>query len=104
MSDRFAQALIEMGLDEEKAKTCQVHKGEGCFNCNETGYKGRIALDEVMFMFDELKEFVLNGASSAELKNEAIRLGMLTLRMSGLHYMCEGVTTMEEVVRNTAAD
>ena len=94
-----------LALDRpQAAQTCQVHKGEGCFNCNETGFKGRIALDEVMYMFDDLKEFVLNGASSAELKHEAIRLGMITLRKAGLHYLCEGVTTVEEIVRVTAAD
>jgi type IV pilus assembly protein PilB len=102
--DVDSQTLIEMGLDPEKANSCETQKGEGCHNCNETGYKGRLALDEVMFMYDDLKEFVLNGASAAELKAEAIRLGMLTLRQSGLHYVCEGITTVDEVGRVTAAD
>ncbi|HUT53597.1 MAG TPA: type IV-A pilus assembly ATPase PilB [bacterium] len=97
-------ALIELGLDEEKAKSCQLYKGTGCFNCSETGYKGRISFIEVMYMYDELKEFVLNGASSAELKKEAIRLGMVTLRQSSLYYLSEGITSLDEVVRVTAAD
>jgi type IV pilus assembly protein PilB len=98
------KALIELGVDAEKAKSCQIYKGAGCFNCSETGYKGRISFIEVLYMYDEIKEFVLNGASSAELKKEAMRLGMVSLRQSALHYLCEGITSMEEVGRNTAAD
>jgi type IV pilus assembly protein PilB len=79
-------------------------KGKGCFNCNETGYKGRRAVYEVMTMFEELKEFVINGASTTELKAAAIRLGMMTMRQSGLKMIQEGITTIDEVVRVTAAD
>ena len=67
-------------------------------------YKGRIALYEVMPMTEELREFVLNGASTAEIKREAIRQGMMTLRASGLLRLKEGLTTVEEVLRVTAAD
>jgi len=98
------QKLLEMGMPPEMAQNAQCYKGEGCFNCSETGFKGRIALSEVMYMYDELKEFVLNGASSAELKEEARRLGMLTLRDAGLRRLAEGMTTLEEVLRVTAAD
>jgi len=96
--------LMDLGMSEEEAKECDCKKGEGCSVCNETGYKGRIALSEVMYMYDELKEFVLNGASSAELKSEARRLGMLTLRQAGLKRLAEGMTTPEEVLRSTAGD
>ena len=72
--------------------------------CNNTGYKGRIGLYEIMFFNDEIGEFVLNGASTLELKREAIRQGMKTLRMSGIEKIREGLTTIEEVVRVTAPD
>jgi type IV pilus assembly protein PilB len=98
------QALIDMGMKPEGATKAQLYKGVGCRHCNNTGYKGRIALYEVMPFQDELKELVLQGASSAELKAEAIRLGMKTLRRAGLSKLVEGTTTMEEVLRVTSAD
>ena len=98
------QAIADLGMDLEKAKTIQCYKGEGCHICSETGYKGRVALSEVMYMYDEIKEFILNGASAAEIKDEAIRLGMLTLRQAGILRLAEGSTTLEEVLRSTAAD
>ena len=70
-------------------------KGRGCGNCSDTGFKGRVALYEVMRIGEELKEFVLNGASATELKREAIRLGMVTLRRSALNKLEEGITTLE---------
>jgi len=79
-------------------------QGKGCNKCAGTGYKGRIALYEVMPMTEELREFVLNGASAAEIRREAVRRGMMTLRQSGLLRLKEGVTSLEEVLRVTAAD
>ncbi len=96
--------LVRAGMEESKAKDVTPYKGRGCRNCSETGFKGRIALYEVMPIGEELKEFVLNGASAAELKREAIRLGMVTLRQSALHKLAEGITTMSEVFRVSAAD
>ncbi len=98
------QSLRDMGFSEEALKDLVVYKGVGCTNCNGTGYKGRIALYEVMRFVDDLKEMVLQGASSAELKVAAAKLGMSTLRMSGLRKIAEGVTTPEEVLRVTMAD
>ncbi len=98
------QALIDVGVHPDKAKDFQCYKGKGCINCNNTGYKGRIALYEVMPMHEELKELVLNGASASELKREAIQLGMKTLRQSGITKIEEGITTVEEVLRVTMAD
>jgi type IV pilus assembly protein PilB len=98
------KVLTDLGVDVERAKSAQLFKGEGCSVCSDTGYKGRVALSEVMYMYDELKEFVLNGASAAELKKEAMRLGMLSLRQAGIHYLLEGSTTTEEIGRVTAAD
>ncbi len=102
--DVLTEALVEAGLDAEVAKGVVPVKGRGCRTCSDTGYKGRIALYEVMDLKDELKEFVLNGASALELKREAIRLGMQTLRQSALRKLTEGTTTLSEVVRVSAAD
>jgi type IV pilus assembly protein PilB len=98
------EALLEMGFTEEQAATAEIRKGAGCQTCSGTGYKGRVALYEVMRFSDELKERVLQGASSAELKVEAIKRGMSSLRMSGIRKVLEGVTTPEEIMRVTMAD
>jgi type IV pilus assembly protein PilB len=91
-------------MTQKEAETSTMMKGAGCRICNDTGYKGRVALYEVMPMGDELKECVLQGYSSIELKREAIRLGMTTLRQAGLKKMRLGVTTLEEIVRTTRSD
>ena len=98
------QALVEMGMSPEEAESTVGYKGAGCDRCNGTGYKGRIALYEVLPLRDDLKELILEGGSSAELKRAAIENGMKSLRQSGLHKIREGVTTPEEVLRVTAAD
>jgi len=98
------EALLEAGMREDQVGSVTAFKGPGCRNCSQTGYKGRIALYEVMPLKDELKELVLTGASASELKNESIRLGMRTLRMSGLSKLQEGITTLEEVLRCTMND
>lgn len=98
------QALIRLGFTEEEAHTIKVYKGKGCPACNNKGYKGRIALYEVMPIKEELKELILEGASAGELKKAAIKLGMKTLRMSGLTKIKEGITTIEEVLRVTFGD
>ncbi len=97
-------ALVKAGFTEEAAKTVKCYKGKGCPTCNGTGYKGRVALYEVMPIRDELKELILEGASTAEIKKASIRLGMKTLRMSGITKAAEGVTTLEEVMRVTFGD
>lgn len=98
------QTLIKIGIPEDQIGTFQILEGKGCEICNGTGYKGRIAFYEVMPMYDELKDMVLTGASNSELKATAVRLGMSTLRMSSLERLKEGLTTIAEVVRNTAPD
>jgi len=98
------QALIDAGVPPEKIGTFTVYEKVGCRECNDRGYRGRVAIYEVMPFWDGLKELVINGASAAELKQEAIRLGMSSLRMSALAKMMDGVTTLEEVVANTAPD
>ncbi len=96
--------LREVGFNDEQIRAARLAKGVGCKTCNGTGYKGRVALYEVMPFFDELKELVLQGASGAEIKAQAIRCGLQTLRMSGIKKCMEGVTTTEEICRVTAAD
>jgi len=98
------EALVGAGLAEDESGSVVAVRGRGCRTCSETGFKGRVALYEVMEMGEELKEFVLNGASAIELKREAIRLGMTTLRRSALNKLCEGITTLGEVLRVSAAD
>ena len=88
----------------EEVGSFQVFEPGGCRTCNARGYKGRAALYEVMPLWDSVKELVINGASTTELKAEAIRLGMQTLRMAGLAKLKTGMTSIEEVVGNTAPD
>jgi type IV pilus assembly protein PilB len=95
------QTLIEEGFSPEEAKTIKIHKGKGCGTCNNTGYKGRAGLYEVMEVDDEIRELVLVGASAVELKKKAIERGMITLRRSGLIKVAAGMTTLEEVARET---
>ncbi len=98
------QALIDAGIPAEKIGTFTLYEKGGCKECNERGYRGRVAVYEVMPFWDGLKELVINGASTAELKQEAIRLGMITLRMSALNKVMAGSSTIEEAVANTAPD
>jgi type IV pilus assembly protein PilB len=98
------EVLVSVGIPAADAPFQKVYKGRGCGRCSGTGYKGRIALYEVMVMTEALKEFVLNGASAAELKRQAIKGGMMTLRASGLSLLKEGITSVEEVLRVTAGD
>jgi type IV pilus assembly protein PilB len=96
--------LLEAGLAPDLVKKVVPVKGRGCRVCSETGFKGRVAVYEVMELKEELKEFVLNGASALELKREAGRLGMQTLRQSALRKLAEGITTLGEVFRVSSAD
>src|SRR5579871_4572271 len=95
------QTLIDAGFSPEESKTVKIQKGKGCGVCNNTGYKGRCGLYEVMEVDDEIKELVLVGASAVELKKKAIERGMITLRRSGLIKVAAGMTTLEEVARET---
>ncbi len=99
-----AETLLDLGVLEEELGTFECCRGTGCANCNDTGYRGRIALYEVMPMHDQIRELVLMGASAAEIKKESIRLGMTTLRRSGINKLKEGTTSIEEVVRSSTKD
>jgi type IV pilus assembly protein PilB len=98
------KVLEDCGFSAEQINTAKLMKGAGCRTCNGSGYKGRVALYEVMRFSDTLKEMVLQGASTAELKLGAIKNGMMTLRMSGIKKISDGVTTPEEVMRVTMGD
>jgi type IV pilus assembly protein PilB len=98
-----AEALVEVGFKPEEARQLKTYKGVGCQACNGTGYKGRVGLYETMEVTDDIRELILIGASSLELRKKAIDDGMISLRESGLHKIRNGVTTLEEVVRETVA-
>ncbi|MDA3901851.1 MAG: type IV-A pilus assembly ATPase PilB [Desulfuromusa sp.] len=97
-------ALITAGIAEDQIGKFTTYKGRGCTVCNDTGYKGRIGVYQVMPMFEDIKEMILSGANTAEIKQESMRLGVKTMRQSALSKMMEGVTTLEEVLRTTVAD
>jgi type IV pilus assembly protein PilB len=102
---RYERKVLEdCGFSQEQIANAKLFKGGGCRTCNGSGYKGRIAFYEVMRFSDNLKEMVLQGASTAELKLGAVKNGMSTLRASGIKKTLEGVTTPEEVMRVTMAD
>ena len=95
------EALMQAGYNAEDAANVTPMKGAGCDTCNTTGYKGRVGLYEVMEISEELRELVLVGASGLELRRKAIDEGMITLRASGLRNVKDGLTSIEEVVRET---
>jgi type IV pilus assembly protein PilB len=94
-------ALVQAGFTPEEAETVTPMKGAGCEKCNKTGYKGRVGLYEVLEVTEELRELILVGASGLELRRKAIDEGMITLRRSGLRKVMDGLTSIEEVVRET---
>ncbi|NVN91537.1 MAG: type IV-A pilus assembly ATPase PilB [Desulfuromonadales bacterium] len=98
------QALIDAGVPPDEAPGYICYRGKGCALCNGTGYKGRVGFYQVMPMLDEIRELILNGANTAEIKRESMRLGIKTMRQSGLTKLKEGVTSFEEVLRVTIAD
>ena len=94
-------ALVKIGYKPDEVAGVAPMHGTGCDRCNGTGYKGRVGLYEVMEVSEGLRELILVGASGLELRRKATEEGMLTLRQSGLRKIKDGVTTVEEVVRET---
>jgi type IV pilus assembly protein PilB len=94
--------LRAAGITPEEAATMTFYRGKGCDTCNGSGYKGRQGLYEVMAMSPALRRMILQEASTADLQAQAISEGMLTLRMDGMQKVARGVTTMEEVLKETA--
>ncbi|HKO55296.1 MAG TPA: type IV-A pilus assembly ATPase PilB [Thermoanaerobaculia bacterium] len=95
------QALLNLGFKKDELGTFTVYKGRGCEKCNNTGYKGRVGLIEVMAIDDELRDLILSGGTAIDIKKRAMEMGMISLRRSGLIKIKEGITTIEEVVRET---
>ncbi len=101
VTDVPAKTLIEVGFPPEAVGTFKLYKGKGCGTCNGTGYKGRVGLYEVMEISEGIRDLIMVGATSVEIKRKALEEGMLTLRMSGLEKIKAGITTIEEVLRET---
>jgi type IV pilus assembly protein PilB len=97
------QAVANLGYKKEEIGTFTIYKGRGCDKCNNTGYKGRVGLIEVMQIDDDIRDLILSGGTAIDIKRKAIEHGMITLRRSGLYKIKEGITTVEEVVRETVA-
>jgi type IV pilus assembly protein PilB len=95
------QMLIQVGFAPDEVKTLKIRRGRGCDRCGNGGYKGRVGLYEVLGFTDEIRDMILSGASSIELKRKAIEEGMVSLRMAGLQKIRDGVTSLEEVLRET---
>ncbi len=98
------KTLIDIGLSPKQAAEVTIYQGVGCATCNNTGYKGRLGLYEVMPVDEHIRELILEGASAAEIKQAAIENGMMSLRMAALNKLMEGLTTVDEVLRVTFGD
>ena len=98
------EVLAELQLDPEEAKHATFFEGEGCVECSNTGYRGRQGVYEVMTLSPKLRDLVLERSSANEIKRVAISEGMLTLRRDALEKLKRGITTVEEVLKETAAD
>jgi len=98
------EAFIDIGFTKEEASQVTVFKPRGCASCNDTGYRGRIALYEVLEVTDDVRNLILNRAQPREIKKKAMEQGMITLRRSGLIKIREGITSLEEVLRETVKD
>ena len=96
--------LKKAGMNDEEIAVAKPHKGTGCATCNQTGYKGRVALYQVMTISDRIRSGILQGASTEEIRKLSIEDGVKTLRMSGLTKIAEGITTISEVESCTVAD
>ncbi|MEK6775811.1 MAG: type IV-A pilus assembly ATPase PilB [bacterium] len=98
------KTLIDIGLTPKQAAEVTIYQGVGCPTCNNTGYKGRLGLYEIMPIDEHIRELILEGASAAEIKQAAIENGMMSLRMAGLNKLMSGVTTIDEILRVTFGD
>jgi type IV pilus assembly protein PilB len=101
ITDMPAKTLIELGVPPYEVGTFKVYRGKGCSACNGTGYKGRIGLFEVMEISDGIRDLMMVQAMGGEMRRKALEEGMLTLRMSGVEKIKAGITTVEEVLRET---
>jgi type IV pilus assembly protein PilB len=93
--------MVDLGFSTQEAKTIKPFRGRGCERCSGTGFKGRVALYEVMDVDEDVRELILSGGSANELRQQSLSNGMISLRASGLEKIRDGVTTIEEVMRET---
>jgi type IV pilus assembly protein PilB len=98
------EAFREIGLDPDEIGGYRLKKGKGCEDCNDTGYRGRVGLYEVLPVTHRIRELILENASSSKIKEQAVHDGMITLRADGLYKLKNGITTLEEVIRETSLD
>ncbi|MCT4642560.1 MAG: ATPase, T2SS/T4P/T4SS family [Bacteriovoracaceae bacterium] len=96
--------LIACGFAPSSADRIKIYRGKGCENCNGTGYKGRVAIYEVLELNSRIRELVLENASVDDIKRRAIKSGMKTLRMCALTKVAQGITTLDEAIANSASD
>ncbi len=99
-----SEIAAELGLAEEEVKEGEFYKGRGCIHCNNTGYKGRTGLYEVLPVTPAIRDLILDRAPTSEIKRVGVSEGMVTLRRDGLNKLMEGVTSAEEVLKETAPD
>jgi type IV pilus assembly protein PilB len=98
------EELMELALTPEKVRGRKFFRGKGCENCHNSGYKGRMALFELMSVDDEMRDLIMKAASTTVLRDHARKRGMRSLRESGLMAIYEGQTTIDEVVRETLSE
>jgi type IV pilus assembly protein PilB len=98
------EMLLDLGLDPKQLGDKKFFKGAGCDNCNNTGYRGRVGLFELMIMNDDLRELIMQNATTDELRDRAVHYGMVTLREYGMRFVYEGVTTADEILRETVLE
>jgi len=98
------EELMELALTPDDVRGRQFMRGRGCDHCHKSGYKGRAAIFEIMTLDDEMRELIMKNASTAILRNHARKRGMRTLRECGILTIYEGITTIDEVVRETVMD
>ncbi|MDX1965398.1 MAG: ATPase, T2SS/T4P/T4SS family [Pirellulales bacterium] len=96
-----AEILADLEMKPEQLKGKKFYRGKGCDTCNRTGYKGRVGLFELLIMNDDMRDMIMRNATSDELRDRAIKYGMVTLRQAGVEAMFNGATTAEEVIRET---
>ena len=98
------ETLLQLGISQKDISGSKCYRGRGCDVCSNTGYKGRMAIYEVMPMTKRVKELLLKGSTTSELRSEAIKAGMETLRVSGFKKVIQGISTLEEVLRVTVGE
>jgi type IV pilus assembly protein PilB len=99
-----ADVLADLEMTSDQLEGKKFYRGKGCERCNRTGYKGRLGIYELLIMNDEMRDMIMRNASTEELRNAARRHGMVTLRDSGMDGIFDGLTTADEVIRETILD